>query len=243
MTYLCEASSAEGFVQQLAVSYIGRGYWFYVTGSVPEGKDPLAVDRKLIDRYGVDISKWARARRKRAGLSNVHYLRYRRFFVLLATKGDHRFFEEEKAFKDVRRDSIRFDGYSIGCKQDPTGKLHPSVRIHPATYRGLRAYLLEAATRKSVTALTDEFWALPFEPYAPVKTQLLCLLRAVNAERKRASLPPVPAGVLRLRRRPTRVFVAAAPLPLTEGSPSGMGQSPRHITPPELPHGLSADPQ
>ena len=216
VTYFCEATSPEGFVQQLAVSYVGQGYWFYVTGSVPEGKDPLAVDRKLIERYGIDISKWARARRKRAGVAHVQYLRYRRFFVLLSTKGEHRFFEEEKAFKDVRRDSIRFDGYSIGYKRDPKGKWHPSVRIHPDTYRGLRAYFLGAAARKSISSLSDELWALPFEPYAPVRTQLLCLLRAVNAERKRASLPPVPSGVVRLRRRPTVVFSRNAPPPASE---------------------------
>jgi len=74
VVYRCEATSAEGFVQQLAVSYVGHGYWFYVTGVVPDGKDPLAVDRKLIDRYGVDASKWARARRKRAGLAKQELL-------------------------------------------------------------------------------------------------------------------------------------------------------------------------
>src|SRR4051812_10323302 len=143
VVYLCEATTAEGFVQQLAVSYIGHGYWFYVTGVVPDGKDPLAVDRKLIDRYGVDVSKWARARRKRAGLANVHYLRHRRYFVLIATKGEHRFFAEETQYRDVRRDPICFDGYAISYKRDPAGKWHPSVRIHPETYGGIKAHMLE----------------------------------------------------------------------------------------------------
>ena len=62
--YYCEATSIEGFVQQLAVSYLKNGYWFYVTGFVPEGKNSETVDRKLIDRYEIDISKWTRARRK-----------------------------------------------------------------------------------------------------------------------------------------------------------------------------------
>ena len=36
MDYRCAATSVGGFIQQLAVSYVGRGYWFYVTGVIPE---------------------------------------------------------------------------------------------------------------------------------------------------------------------------------------------------------------
>ena len=42
--YRCEATTLEGFVQQLAVGYVSRGYWFYVTGFIPAGKDPHDVD-------------------------------------------------------------------------------------------------------------------------------------------------------------------------------------------------------
>src|SRR5262245_16793792 len=93
--YRSEATSVEGFVQQRAVSYLGNGYWFYVTGEIPEGKDPAKVDEKLLARYRIDLSKWARARRKRAGFANLQYIRFERFFVLLATHGVHPFFEEE----------------------------------------------------------------------------------------------------------------------------------------------------
>src|SRR5208337_4535619 len=90
--YHCEATTVEGFIQQLAVCYVGRGYWFYVTGFIPPDKDPRAVDEKLIGRYDIDISKWSRARRKQTGQASVQYLRFRQFFVLLATLGKHRFF-------------------------------------------------------------------------------------------------------------------------------------------------------
>jgi hypothetical protein len=69
--YRCEAISLGGFVQQLAVSYVARGYRFYVTGHVPERKDPRSVDEKLIDRYGIDVSKSERSRRKMAGGANL----------------------------------------------------------------------------------------------------------------------------------------------------------------------------
>ncbi len=97
MEYRCVAASVEGFVQQLAVAYVTHGYWFYVRGEIPERKDPAAVDQKLIERYGIAISKWARARRKRQGLANMQYLRHERTFVLLATKGQHEFFGKRPA--------------------------------------------------------------------------------------------------------------------------------------------------
>src|SRR5262249_30215594 len=59
MRYHCEATSIPGFVQQLAVCYLRHGYYFYVSGCIPAGKDPCDVDRKLIERYGIDLSKWA----------------------------------------------------------------------------------------------------------------------------------------------------------------------------------------
>jgi len=38
MNYRCEATTIEGFVQQLAVSYIANGYWFCVTGLIRNGR-------------------------------------------------------------------------------------------------------------------------------------------------------------------------------------------------------------
>ena len=100
--YRFEAISVAGFVQQLAVSYLGHGYWFYVMGEIPEGKDVRLVDEKLLARYRIDLSKWARARRKRVGFANLHYLRYDRVFLLLATHGSHPFFlEEASAVRDA----------------------------------------------------------------------------------------------------------------------------------------------
>lgn len=206
VVYRCVAMTAHGFVQQLAVSYVGHGYWFYVTGIVPERKDPSAVDEKLLDRYGIAISKWARARRKHAGLANVHYLRFARFFVLIATEGEHRFFTEEKGIRDVRRDSLRFGGYSIGLKKGSDGKWHPSVRIHPDTYREMKCYFLELAVCRSEAELVAEFRQVHFAMFAPVRVQVLAVHRAVNAARKEAGLPPVSASSLNLKRRPVLVF-------------------------------------
>ena len=202
MAYRYEATTIAGFVQQLAVGYVARGYWFYVTGHVPESKDPATVDAKLITKYRVDVSKWTRARRKRGGQANVHYLRYGRFFVLVATHGAHEFFvEEAMSIRDARKAPIKFGGYAIAYRGG-----HASVRIEREAFKDLKAYFLEVATRRSVRRLVGEFWRLPFEPYAPVKRQLFELLRAVNRARKTAGYELVPSSCIRLRRAPCRPF-------------------------------------
>jgi hypothetical protein len=204
--YRCVAVSEAAFVQQLSVSYVGHGYVFYVTGTVPKRKDPPAVDQKLIRRYAVDVSKHVRARRKRGGLANVHYLRFERFFVLCATEGEHRFFVDETEFRDARRDPIVFRGYSIGYKRDPEGKWHPSVRIHPRAYAELKASLLDVAVKRDVDEMVRLFRGIRFQPYAPIRTQLLAVWRAVNATRREAGLEEVPKSAVGLRRTPLIVF-------------------------------------
>lgn len=223
--YRHEAVSIAAFIQQLAVSYVSSGYFFYVTGHIREGKDAVAVDRKLVLRYGVDISKWARARRKRQGFSNVHYLRHGRFFVLIASHGRHRFFGDEETLADIRRVPLRFAGYSVSYRRGHDGSFHPSVRIEKKTYLRLKSFLCDRAASRSFDWFCRAFSKIPFEPYAPVRRQLLNILRAVNRRRKIASLEQIPVQTLRLRRRPLRVFagsvsVAAAPRGGLESAPS-----------------------
>jgi hypothetical protein len=170
--YRCVCDSVEGFVQQLAVGYVARGFYFYTTGNIKPSKDPAAVDAKLIDRYGIDVSKWQRARRKRAGIANLQYVRHDRFFVLLATHGDHPFFADEP-FRDIREAPIKFHGYSIGCGKGYDGRWHASVRIHAAEYRSLKAYFLDLAVHRSAECLAGEFQRVPFAPFARVRRQML----------------------------------------------------------------------
>jgi hypothetical protein len=208
MTYRCVATSVAGFVQQVAVAHVRHGYWFYVAGEIPAHKNPERVDRKLTAQYGIDVSKWTRARRKRAGLANVQYLRYGPFYVLLATHGQHPFFEAEAVrLKDVRQCPIRFQGYSIGLgRARGSGEAHVSVRMGQEAYREWKERLEGIALHRTVEELAAEFRTIPFEPYAPVREQLRCLLRAVNRRRKGASLELVPWAALRLHRRSIRPF-------------------------------------
>jgi hypothetical protein len=201
MQYRYEATSVEGFIQQLASNYLPHGYWFYVSGWLPEGKGPAAVDRKLTEKYGICISRQARARRKAAGSANLHYLRYDRFFVILATHGKHPFFAEEAAnIRDIRKVPIKFAGHSITYKQggflrkegEEPAKLdqgwHSRVQIEREKYTQLKAYFLDFAAKRSVESLGLEIFNLPYEPYAPVRQQLLNLVRLINKRRHTAGL-------------------------------------------------------
>lgn len=203
----CEARSLPGFIQQLAVSYVAKGYWFYVTGQVPDHKDPAVVDAKLFERYGVGISQWARARRKRAGFASVRYLRHGRFFVLMATHGKHPLFEQEQDIRDIRRRPLKYGGYSVSYRwSSVTGRSHASVRIEREEYLALKSYFLALAKHRSVEHLEELFRSLPYEPYAPIRRQFLTVLRAVNRERAAAGFEAVPARCLRFKRRSVRVF-------------------------------------
>lgn len=202
MEYRCEATSVAGFVQQLAVAYVGRGYFFYVIGEIPEGKDPCLVDQKLIAKYGLGIGKTARARRKAGGLANVQYLRYGRFFVLLATHGKHVFFEEERKFiRDAREAPIKFGGYAVSYRSG-----HPHVRIEQRHYLELKAYLADVAVHRAKDSLEHALRRVPFEPYAPVRGQMHCILREVNRRRHLAQFEAISASCIRTRRRIVRPF-------------------------------------
>lgn len=51
-----------------------------------------------------------------------------------------------------------------------------------------------------------EFYQFPFEPYAPIRRQLLKLLRKVNRVRKRAGFAILPPDILPMRRRVVKPF-------------------------------------
>jgi len=184
----------------------------------PRRQGPELIDAKLIAKYGISLSRWARARRKKAGIANLQYIRYRRFFVLLATHGKHRFFEEEAdRIHDARKRPITFWGFSVSYRQG-----HPHVRIQQTDYSLLKARMLDAAVRQAAEVLWASFRALPYEPYAPVRRQILNILRAVNRRRKLAGLPLVEVTCIRMRRRICRPFGGApGPSPTPSDGVSG----------------------
>jgi len=216
--YRWEATSLEGFIQQIAVAYVARRYFFYVSGKVPHRLNVAEHDQRMLQKFEVARSKWSRYRRtKRTGpdgrpLANVQYIRYRDFWVLLATSGYHRFFQEHQQpgldgiktigqYKDARETAIVFGGYSIRHKG------RTSVRMSRHAYRELKQHFLNLATAsRSTQRLEREFRRSPFEPYGGVTLQMFAVLRAVNRARKRAGLTRVPNDCVRVRRKAVKPF-------------------------------------
>lgn len=235
MTYRFETTSETGFVQLLACNLIPHGYWFYVTGAIPEGKDTAQVDNKLLRKYRIDVSRATRCRRKAAGRANVHYVRHGRYFVLLATHGKHRFFADEQgSIRDVREIPIQFAGYSIGCKQGEylhkkdgsgpakaDGRYRSRVQISRPVYLDWRAYFAEKAKSASGSRLAFELYHFPYEPYAPVRKQLLEIVRVVNRVRKECGRTELdPKRVIRFRRRIVKPFEAIEELKAFSETPT-----------------------
>lgn len=221
MPYRCVAHSRDGFVHYLVTSLICRGYWFYVTGWIPEGKDAESIDRKLIEKYDCAISKATRWRRKKLGKANVQYLRCGRFFMLIATKGEHRFFIEEASIRDIRKTPLKFSGYSISFRRDgrPSGKTNGiryrvHVRIESERFREVLAEFQHLSVRLSDNQLSARLYELPFQGYAPVRRQLCALLRQVNRWRRKSGRTQLPKACLFLDRKlEVRDRIDALPMP------------------------------
>lgn len=204
--YRCVATTVEGFIQQVAVSYVLQGYFYYVLGEVPKGKEAEELDSKIRSRYALDVSKWVRARRRRRGQASIQYLRYRRAFVLLATDAADEPYKLEGACQDIREAPLRLFGYEIGCYQRGSGRWHPSVRVERASWRRIVRWFRRRAVSCAAGRLESWINRLPFAPFAPVRGQVLSLLVAINRKRKRASLPLLCGACVRRMRKPVKVF-------------------------------------
>jgi len=203
--YRCEALSVEGFIQQLAVCYVGRGYFFYVTGQVPEHKDPRAIDEKLIQQYDIGRSKWSKWRGyHKHREAKVQYIRYQRFFVILGSYGSHNFRRREaRCIQDARDTPIKFAGYSVSFRGG-----HVCVRIEVEREKSLKTELVDRALEPR-EALEATVYNLPFEPYKPIRQQLLTILREVNRVRSASGLEALSDLCIRYRRKIVRPFDAA----------------------------------
>ena len=219
MKYRYEVKSMRAFVQRIACEVANRGYVFFVTGHIPAERAPEDTDLKLLEAYGLSLSKFQRYRRKSRGIASVQYVRHGRFFVMLATPGESLWFEREQwprelrhkrgsRIKDLREEPLRYAGYQIGLRRSSnTGRDHVSVRIQKDEFLGLKAYFLDIACKRTVENLRWEYAHLPFEPYRGVKKQYGEIARAVNAKRKSQGLAPVPLSALPSRRIVVSTFL------------------------------------
>lgn len=219
MAYQYKAASIEGAIQLIAASYLRHGYYWYVTGDIPEGKPADAIDAKLLSKYQIDVSEWERRRRKKAGLANAHYLRFKNWFIILVSDGHHKMKQpagqggEKESIRDARRYPIKLGGYSISYRragiQESGRKCErfcAHVRIESKKYAQLKATFESLATHRTAENLSHEFKNLPFARYAPIRRQLLVLARMVNNKRKPHGFEPIAYSSLGLRRTPVKVY-------------------------------------
>ena len=164
------------------------------------------------------------------------YIRYGQHFAILATKGEHEFFRiESGSIHDIRHVPLKIGGYSISYRRGGltrTGEKdqswHAHVEIDRRHYLNLKARLLDLATHRTVENLAVEFYRIPYEPYAPIRRQLLNIWRAVNRARKAAGFNILPVEVIPLRRRILRPFDK-------NGQRSAITSEPQHsCTPPGM---------
>ncbi|TWU49430.1 hypothetical protein [Rubripirellula reticaptiva] len=227
--YRYVATSKAGFIRQL-VNYARHGYVFYVKGHVRKGLDPERVDDKLLGLYDVRKTDAQRHWRKKNGNCNFQYLRFERTWVLLLTPG-----EQPAEFMKRERNNIRnlergeplaVCGYSI-CRvmgdfirnrdkpEDTTGAVRDTkrrvrVQISKSEFKELKGEFLRHARTRSEDWYRLKFYHSGFEPYAPIRKQLLDLLRMVNAARAPHGLPKIKPDCIRYRIEPVKVFEAVS---------------------------------
>ena len=105
--YRCEAASVDGLVQQVAVSYLRHGYFYYVADVLKPHVDPYRIDELILSKYNIRKCWRYRAEQKARGWANLQYIRHRHFYVIMATEGPHPFKDrEKKKLRDVRETPI-----------------------------------------------------------------------------------------------------------------------------------------
>lgn len=180
-----EAETLGIFLWKVAYHYVKHGYHMYAVREIPEGKGLDGIDEKIRSAYDVTYCRMTRLRRKKEGLSNVVYIRYRRSFILLGTLGAHESFSRIVKH-DINTVPIHFKGYSIGIKG---GK--PSVMITGDRMKKISAisFCIALHPERKVTAF---FRGISLYTFPGVVGQIRVLLFQVNRRRRRAGLPVIP---------------------------------------------------
>jgi hypothetical protein len=143
-----EAETLGIFLWKVAYHYVKYGYSLYAVREIPEGKYLDGIDLKIRSAYNVTYCWMTRLRRKKDGLSNVVYIRYRRSFILLGTPGVHESFSRI-VVHDINTVPLHFKGYSIGIKG---GKPSVMITAHRMKKIAVIAFRIALHQERKVTA-------------------------------------------------------------------------------------------
>ena len=175
-----EVESWQGLIQ-MTVNLIGRGYHFYHITYLPVEKEHKwkAIDKKLIEKYKTDKSKYQRARQKNNGVANFFYLRWENIAVILHTKG--KILDDigkDDRFDDVRKKPCVFKintevAFRIGLKNvKGENKTKVDIRLDKDTYKRIKEVLLDVANSGKAYLIKREFNKINgFPAYAGIVEQ------------------------------------------------------------------------
>ncbi|MDK0794621.1 hypothetical protein P5E48_15625 [Clostridium perfringens] len=158
--YLCKSWQ---FMLQQIVYLVSKGYIYYSVGEIPLNKASKArsIDKKIINKYNIDLSKDQRARRKKKKLANFYYLRWKNQFVILHTEGkleqppDDVFYNIKKRSKGGNKFKITIGKaliVNIVLKNEK-----PTVVLNKSTYKDIKVELDELVKNKQIGKLYKRF--------------------------------------------------------------------------------------
>lgn len=157
--YQYEVETWQGLIQQL-VYMLGRGcFWYCITVLPRKKKDKWhQIDQKLIRKYGTEMDKFKRARRKKKGLMNFYYLRWGSLAIILHTAGDvDSSVKMDDIFKDARITPLSIHvSHLVKLRVYRTGGRW-TVCLARETYQGHKAVLAEVAQTKNVFEMVQTF--------------------------------------------------------------------------------------
>lgn len=186
------ATSKGDLLRRVVFDYLRYGYTRIATIEIPETKateeELVRIDRKIETDYRVTYHRPTRIRRREKGEASIVHVRWRRWFVLLATPGRH---EQEGriSWHDVKEKPFHLFGYSLGIGRD--GK--PTVFIVRRTWERIRRIGGVVALRDTQEVERFAAWiekVIAFDVPSVVK-QKEKLRRAINDQRRAAGLPIV----------------------------------------------------
>lgn len=163
--YLCH--NWQFYIQQI-VYLVGNGYYHYYVGEISLDKldKTKRIDKKIIKKYKVDLTKDQRYRRKKNGLVNYYYLRWSNQFLILHTDGKHdielddKFCDIRKKQTEINRLKVKVSAYmefNIAVTKKYKDKYGVTVGLSNMAYKELKVRIEKYIKLKQVKKLNGLF--------------------------------------------------------------------------------------
>ncbi|MDQ0808032.1 hypothetical protein [Priestia megaterium] len=162
-----EVISWQGLIQMI-VYLLGRGYYHWHLIYLPESKQDKweSIDKKLIAKYGMDISKYTRRDRKKRKIANFYYLRWQHIAILLHTDGEitskvkasiAKLDDTIDEFYDIRKTHMLLSIGDVSTYEIYEHQDKVVVKLEKQCYRELKTGLIDVAETKNKTRMIKTF--------------------------------------------------------------------------------------